>query len=99
MQQRDAGAAIGIVFDGRDLGLDANLVALEIDFAVRLLVPAADEPRRNPPRARPAAGFRLPSNQALFRPLLSNILARHDRLKPSRRGRRPIALYWHNSSP
>ena len=35
---------VGIVFDGRDLRRNARLVALEIDDAVSLLVPAPDEP-------------------------------------------------------
>ena len=44
VQQGDAGAAVGIVLDGGDLGGHARLVtALEVDDAVQTLVPAADE--------------------------------------------------------
>src|SRR5438128_523171 len=39
--QGDVGAAVRIVFDGLDLGRDAVLVALEINHAVSVLVPAA----------------------------------------------------------
>src|ERR1700678_3325639 len=42
LEEGDAGAAIGIVLDGDDLGLDVTLAALEIDDAVLLLVTTAD---------------------------------------------------------
>ena len=61
MQQRDARAAVGIVFDGRDHRHNPVLVALEIDLAIGLLVSAAAEARRNPARAAAsAASPRLP---------------------------------------
>jgi hypothetical protein len=64
MQQRDARAAVGIVLNRRDAGRDTVLVALEIDLAIGLLVPAAAEPRRNPAGAveRPPVA-RLPATR------------------------------------
>ena len=41
-QQGDAGGAVGVVLDGGDPGRHVRLVALEVDDAVALLVPAAD---------------------------------------------------------
>ncbi len=42
MQQRDVGGAVRVVFDVRDLGVDAVLaVATEVDHAVRTLVATA----------------------------------------------------------
>src|SRR5262245_13922977 len=41
VDERDAGAAVGIVLDGRDLAGHAVLVALEINLAVELAVAAA----------------------------------------------------------
>ncbi len=55
MQQRDPRAAIRIVFDGRDFRRNPDLVALEIDLAVALLMPAA----RNRDEIRPVL-FRPP---------------------------------------
>ena len=40
VQQGDAAGAVGVVLDGRDLGGDAVLDALEVDHAVRTLVAA-----------------------------------------------------------
>jgi hypothetical protein len=40
VQQRDATGAVGVVFDRRDLGRHAVLVALEIDEAIAHLVAA-----------------------------------------------------------
>src|SRR5258706_4531459 len=41
MDEGDAGAAVGVVLDGRDLAGNAVLVALEVDLSVELAVAAA----------------------------------------------------------
>ncbi len=86
VQQRDARRTVGIVFDRRHRGRDAELVALEIDHAVRLLVPAADEARSHAAGAVAAAGALLRFHQRLFRRLLGDVVARQDGLKAPRRG-------------
>ena len=45
VEQRDIGAAVGVVFDSRNLGRDIELVPLEIDLAVSPFVTAAAMPR------------------------------------------------------
>ena len=47
VQQRDARRAVRVVLDRRDLGRDAELVALEVDAAIQALVSAAAMPRRD----------------------------------------------------
>src|SRR5258708_11759511 len=49
VQQGQARGPVGVVFDGRDLGRDPRLVALEVDLAVALLVPAPDEAHGDAP--------------------------------------------------
>src|SRR5690606_28182920 len=44
VQERDAGAAVRIVFDRHDAGRDAVLLATEVDATVLALVSAAPEP-------------------------------------------------------
>src|SRR6266571_2677884 len=41
VDERDPGAAVGVVLDGRDLARDAVLVALEVDLPVQLAIAAA----------------------------------------------------------
>src|SRR5262249_33776618 len=45
--ERDAGAAVRVVLDLQNRGLDAVALALEVDVAVALLVAAAAEARRD----------------------------------------------------
>src|SRR5207237_10920331 len=47
VQQRDAGGAVRVVLDARDLRGHAELVAPEVDAAVLPLVPAAHVPARD----------------------------------------------------
>ena len=67
MQQGDAGGAVGIVFDGRHLGLHPQLVALEVDEPVAPFVPPAHVPAGNPAVVVAAAGLLQGPNQALLR--------------------------------
>src|SRR5258708_34269906 len=83
MQQRDARRAIGIVLDRRDLGRNAVLVALEIDFTKGLLMAAAYEARRNVPVAAASTSLTLAERERLFGGLLGDFLTRHQRHKPA----------------
>src|SRR4029077_4207297 len=75
------------------------LVPLKIDLAVSLLVPAAAEARRNPSRATAPAGSRLAFDQAFFRLLFGNFLARNHRLETACRRSRSETFYGHVRSP
>jgi hypothetical protein len=68
MQQRDARERFGSYSIAATLA-GIPLVALEIDLAVGLLVPAADEARNHAARIVAAAGL-LALDQRLFRRLL-----------------------------
>src|ERR1017187_9840167 len=95
IQQRDPRRAVGIVFDGRDDGRNAGLVALEIYYPVRLLGAAADEPRSHPARAVAPAGALLGFHQRFLGTFLGDVLAGNRRLEAPGRGRGSISLDRH----
>src|SRR5216684_5784913 len=85
MQQRDVGAAIGVVFDGRNLGGHADFIAPEIHLAVLLLVAAAAMPDHDFAVIVASAGALLRLKQGLFRLLLGDMALVQDGDKPPRR--------------
>src|ERR1700733_3250522 len=101
MQQRDAGRAIGIVFDEGNLRRDAVLVPVEVDHSVNLLVPAAAVPGRNATLEVAAALLLHPEREELFR-LLFRIgdlrKIAHRARAASGRGRL-VFSYAHRNSP
>src|ERR1035441_4976909 len=99
IQQRDTRRAVGIVFDGRDHGRNAALVALEIYHPVRLLGAAADEPRSHAARAVAAAGALLGFHQRLLGTILGDVLAGNYRLEAPGWGRGSISLDRHGRFP
>src|SRR5439155_25344192 len=96
MQQRDTRGAVRIVLDSRDCRRHSMLVALEIDQAVGLLVPAADEARADPARARAPAGSLLALDQRLLRDVPRDVVARDNGLEPPRRRRGTISFNRHS---
>ena len=85
MQQRQVRAAVGIVFNGRHVGRNADLVAAEIHLAILLLVAAAVMPHHDFAVIVAAAGALFRLQQRLFRLLLGDMAFIHDGNKPSRR--------------
>src|ERR1051325_10204812 len=85
MQQRDVGAAIGVVFDCFDLGRHTILVAAKINLAVLLLVAAAAMPNRNFALVVASAGALFRFQQTLFRSLLGDMALVENGHKPPRR--------------
>src|SRR6185312_1946814 len=76
-EQRDAGRAVGIVFDRSNLRRYAEFVALEIDHAVALLVAAADEARGDAAGRVAAARFMPRLEQWFFRLVARDVYALH----------------------
>ena len=66
-------AAVRVVLEALDLGDDAVLVALEIDHAVVLLVPAAHVARRDLAGIVAARGLALALEQRVMRPPLVEV--------------------------
>src|SRR6266436_1234512 len=85
MQQRDVGAAIGVIFDGRNLRGYADFVAPEIHLAVLLLMPAAAMPNHDFAVVVAAAGALFWLEQSLFGLLLGDMAFVQDGDKPPRR--------------
>src|SRR3977135_2937684 len=85
MQQRTVRAAIGVVFNGRNLRGHTDLVAPEVHLAVLLLVAAAAMPNHDFAVivAAPGALFRL--QQSLLRLLLGDVALVQDGDEPPRR--------------
>ena len=80
----------GIVLDRRDLGRDADLVALEVDDAVALLVAAAAEARGDAAVVVAAAGARLVlerASGAARASLVISLKSRHRVVAPRRASR------------
>src|ERR1035437_7480137 len=99
IQQRDTRRAVGIVFDGRDHGRNAALVALEIYHPVRLLGAAPDEPRSHPAGAVAAAGARLRFHQRFLGTVLGDVRTRNRRRETPGRGGGSISLNRHGRFP
>jgi hypothetical protein len=81
VKQRDAGGAVGIIFDLSHLGRHADLGALEVDDTVGLLVTTATEARRDAPVVVAAAGARLRLQEALLRNVGGDLFEIADRVE------------------
>src|SRR3954462_4709606 len=84
VQQGDARRAVRVVFDRRDLGRHAVLVALEVDDTVALLVAAAAPPRGELAAVVAPAGLRLALGERLLRSRPGDLVERQVSLKPAR---------------
>src|SRR5690606_22383647 len=73
LDEGDEGRAVRIVLKPFDRPRDIELAPAEIDLAVRLLVAAADVPRRDPAVVVTAAGLRLTLDQHLDRTALPEL--------------------------
>src|SRR5690606_1601253 len=86
-QQRDVRGAVGVVLDPLDARRDAFLVALEVDDAVVLLVPAAHVAGGDAPVVVAAAGAALLLQQRRVRGALVELGRHHaDRAAAAGRG-------------
>src|SRR5258705_5975496 len=85
MQQRYVRAAIGVVFNGRNLRGHTDLVAPEIHLAVLLLVSAAAMPDHDFAVIVAAAGALFRLQQSLLRLLLGDVALVQDGDEPPRR--------------
>src|SRR5205807_2555350 len=77
MDERDAGAAVGVVLDGRDLARNTELVSLEVDLPVQLPIAAALVPRGDAALIVAAGVGRQRLDEALLR------LLRRDLVEPA----------------
>src|SRR5689334_6733156 len=85
MQQRNVGAAIGVVFDGRNLCGHADFIAPEIHLAVLLLVAAAPMPDHDFAVIVASTGALFRLKQSLLRLLLGDMALVQDGDEPPRR--------------
>ena len=85
VQQREVGAAIGIVLNGRHLGRHAQFIAAKIYLAILFLVAATAVPHHDFAVIVTAAGALFRLEQGLFRLLLGDMAFIDDGDKPSRR--------------
>src|SRR6202048_871732 len=95
MQQRNVRAAVGVVFNRRNLGRHPFFIAAEIHLAVGFLVSTAAVPYNNVAMAVAAARALFGLNQGLFRRLLGDMTLVQDGHKPPRRRIRIKALPAH----
>src|SRR3977135_671874 len=84
MQQRNVRAAIGVVFNGRNLRGPAASVAPQVPLAVLLLVAAAAMPNHDFAVIVAAAGALFRLQQSLLRLLLGDVALVQDGDEPSR---------------
>src|SRR5207302_53478 len=73
LDQSDTGAAVRVVLDRQDDGLDVVALPLEVDLAVHPLVAAAAEPGRDDAVVVPPAGLRERREQRSFRTVLARV--------------------------
>src|SRR5713101_6746727 len=85
VQERDVGAAVGVVLNRFDLGRHAVFIATEVDFAVLLFVPATAMPDRDFALVVTSAGALLRFQETLFRSLLGDMAFVEHGHKPPRR--------------
>src|SRR5258705_236582 len=85
VQERDVGAAVGVVLNGFDLGRHAIFIATEIDLAVLLFMPAAAMPDGIFAMVVTSTGALLRFQETLFRSLLGNMAFVEHGHKPPRR--------------
>src|SRR5690606_17851373 len=83
VEQRDAGVAVRVVLDGRDLRRHAVLVPAEVDDAVARLVAAAAVAGGLAAEGVAAARLRLGRQQRLLRRLLGGLREVGDGLEPA----------------
>src|SRR5579859_2045914 len=88
VDQRDPGAAVGVVLDRRDLARHAVLVALEVDLAVELAIAAALVPRRDPALVVAAGVRRDRLHERLLGRVGRDLLEPGDRHEPAARAGR-----------
>src|SRR6267154_2846252 len=84
VQERDVGAAVGVVLNRFDLGRHAVFIATEVDFAVLLFVPATAMPDRNFALVVTSTGALLRFQETLFRSLLGDMAFVEHGHKPPR---------------
>src|SRR3954462_1038085 len=92
IEQGDAGRAVRVVLDRRDLGRDAVLLALEVDDPVAALVAPTLMAGRDPAGVVAAALLRQLLGQRLLRLRLRDLLERRDGHEAAARGRRLVLL-------
>src|SRR5207302_6419938 len=98
VQQRDPGAAVGVVLHRGDGRGDAQLVALEIDDAVQLAVPAALVTNRDLALGVAPGIFLERNQQALLRLLaFGDVLEGADRHEAAAGRGGFVSLQWHYS--
>src|SRR5690348_5395405 len=99
VDERDAGAAVGVVLDGRDLALDAVLVALEVDLPVELAIATALVSGRDPALVVPAGvrGQRL--EQSLLGLFGGDVVEARDRHESATRAGWLELSNWHQMEP
>ena len=95
VQQGDAGAAVRVVLDGRDLRGDAVLVALEVDDAVLALVSAALVTGGDTSMDVTTTGLGEGTNQRLFRIRAGNLGKVRDARTATTGGRRLVLTNSH----
>src|SRR4029077_20295884 len=95
MDECDAGAAVGVVFDGRHAALDAVLVALEVDLAVELAVTTTLVARRDATLVVPSGMGRDRLDQRLLRLVGGDLLEARDRHETTSRAGRLELAQWH----
>src|SRR6266571_4172450 len=81
VDERDPGAAVGVVLDGRDLSWDAVLVALEVDLPVELAIAAALVARRDAALVVAAGVRRQGLEQRFLRRIGCDLIEAGDRHK------------------
>src|SRR3954453_19012643 len=84
MQQRNACRAVRIVFDGGNLGGNADLIPFEVNQAIGLLRSTTDEAAGDTAVRCAAARSLFPFNQGFLRPVFGDIVAGEKRLKAPR---------------
>ena len=99
INQRNARRAVGIVLDGRHLARHAKLLALEIDQANLLLMPAAVMADGHVARVAASAGALARRQQRLVRRCRCQIVGRQRGLEPQRRSDRSVCLDSHRLCP
>ena len=93
--ERNARGPVRVVLDGRHPPRHVALVALEVDDAIRALVPAAPLPNRDAAPVVAAAGLGQRLGQGLVRLRLGDLVESLHRLEAPPRRRRLVLAYGH----
>ena len=99
VHQRDAGRTVGVVLDRRHLARDAVLVALEVDQAQFLLMPAAVVANREVARVAASARPLAHREQRLVRRIRRQVVVHQRGLEAQRRRYRSVCLDRHRLCP